>query len=79
MQSYSNSPLEILPLLHELGGHKVMSDKVQDYSGHPLIADADKCRKWFYLILSLVFLLAACLARQPQLYRIRKPKMTKRS
>jgi len=71
-QSYSNSPLEILPLLHELAGQKIEQDIVQSYSGHPLIADASSSKTWFYLVLPLLFLLAAYLAQQPQLFKNRK-------
>jgi len=58
-QSYSNSPEEILPLLHALAGHKVKSDKLKGYTGHPLITNADAFQWWFYLVLPLIFLFAA--------------------
>ena len=63
-QSYSNSPLEILPLLHELAGHKILPDPVRNYVGHPLVADARGSRWWFYLLLPLLFLFAAGLVRK---------------
>ena len=66
-RSYSNSTLEILPLLHALAGHKVKPDPVPNYTGHPLVADASSSKWWFYLLLPLLFLLAACLFRQTQL------------
>ena len=68
-QSYSNSPEEILPLLHKLAGQKVTQDKLQSYSGHPLIADASGSKVWFYLLLPLLFLLTAGLIQRPQLCR----------
>lgn len=66
-QSYSSSALEILPLLHALAGHKVKPDVIPGYTGHPLVADASGSKWWFYLLLPLMFLLAAYLFRQPQL------------
>jgi len=66
-QSYSNSTLEILPLLHALAGHEVTPDKVTNYNGHPLVADASWSKWWFYLLLPMVFALGACLVRQSQL------------
>lgn len=68
-QSYSNSPEEILPLLHKLAGQKVTRDKLQSYSGHPLVADASGSKVWFYLLLPLLFLLAAGLLQQPRFLR----------
>ena len=73
-QSYSNSPEEILPLLHKLAGQKVTRDKLQSYNGHPLIADASSSKIWFYLLLPLLFLLTAGLVQRPQLFRNTKPK-----
>ena len=65
-ESYSNSPEEILPLLHGLAGHKVSPDKMPEYAGHPLVADASGAGWWFYLLLPLLFLLGGCLGRRPQ-------------
>jgi hypothetical protein len=62
-QSYSNSTLEILPLLHALAGHKVKPDVIPSYTGHPLVADASNSKWWFYLLLPLMFLIAAYLFR----------------
>ncbi len=73
-QSYSNSPEEILPLLHKLAGQQVTRDKLQSYSGHPLIADASSSKIWFYLLLPLLFLLTAGLIQRLQLFRKSKPK-----
>jgi hypothetical protein len=73
-QSYSNSPLEILPLLHELAGQQVIPDRIQNQGGHPLLANADSSRWWFYLVLPLLFLLAACLVQQPQIFKQSAPK-----
>ncbi len=61
-QSYSNSPEEILPLLHNLAEQKVTPDKLQGYSGYPLIADAGGSKVIFYLFLPLLFLVAGILA-----------------
>ena len=66
-QSYSNSTFEILPLLHALAGHMVKPDVIPSYTGYPLVADASNSKWWFYLLLPLMFLLAACLFRQAQL------------
>jgi hypothetical protein len=63
-QSYSNSTFEILPLLHALAGHEVTPDKMANYNGHPLVADASWSKWWFYLLLPMMFVLGACLARQ---------------
>ncbi len=62
-QSYSNSILEILPLLHGLAGQKVEPDEMLGYGGHPLVADASWSRWWFYLFLPFLFLLAGRLSR----------------
>ena len=64
-KSYSNSTLEILPLLHALAGHKVIPDVVPSYTGHPLVADASNSNWWFYLLLPLIFLFGAYLFRKP--------------
>ena len=63
-QSYSNSPEEILPLLHSLAGHIVKSDKLPVYTGHPLATNANAFQWWFYLVLPLIFLFAARQARK---------------
>ena len=67
-QSYSNSTFEILPLLHALAGRTIKPDVIQDYTGHPLVVDASKSKWWFYLLLPLIFLLAACFFRQTPLF-----------
>ncbi len=63
-QSYSNSIQEILPLLHALAGQKVKPDKLPDYTGHPLVTDADNYKWWFYLGLPLIFFFATRRARK---------------
>ncbi len=68
-QSYSNSALEILPLIHGLANHKVAPDIIPDYTGHPLVADASNSKWWFYLLLPLMFLAAAYLFCKPQLLK----------
>jgi hypothetical protein len=50
-ESRSNSPREILPLLHELSGTSVTPAKEPDYRGYPLMADASGYGVWFYGIL----------------------------
>ncbi|BCL61928.1 hypothetical protein DGMP_26210 [Desulfomarina profundi] len=65
-QSYSNSPGEILPLLHALAAQKVTVAGVSQYRGHPLVEDAASARWWFYVVLPLFFLLAAWGIRRPQ-------------
>ena len=65
-QSYSNSPEEILPLLHALAGHKVNPDKTRIYTGHPLVADADYSKWWFYFLLPFIFMISGWLVRQPK-------------
>ena len=50
-ESRSNSPREILPLLHELSGTEVKPEKEPDYRGYPLVADAAGYGVWFYGIL----------------------------
>ncbi len=58
-QSYSNSSQEILPLLHKLAGQTVKPDDILKYSGHPLVTDIGNFQWWFYLVLPLLFLVAA--------------------
>jgi ABC-2 type transport system permease protein len=50
-ESRSNSPREILPIIYELSGTKVRSEKEPDYRGYPLVADATGYSVWFYGIL----------------------------
>jgi len=50
-ESRSNSPREILPLLHELSGTEVKPEKESDYRGYPVVADAAGYGVWFYGIL----------------------------
>jgi hypothetical protein len=67
-QSYSNSPSEILPLLHALAGKQVTPDPMPDYAGHPLVADASDSQWWFYVFLPLLFLSGGYLSRHSQLF-----------
>jgi len=55
-ESWSNSPREVLPILHALAGQTVTHSDEQRYPGYPLVTDADPYRIWFYLILPLIFL-----------------------
>lgn len=57
--SRSNSPREILPLLHELAGATVTPVDLPPYPGHPLVADARAAEAWFYGLLPALILLAA--------------------
>ena len=55
-ESRSNSPREILPLLHELSGSTVTPEKEPDYRGYPVVADAAGYGVWFYGILPALIL-----------------------
>ncbi|MDA1412032.1 ABC transporter permease subunit [Pseudomonas aeruginosa] len=55
--SRSNSPREILPLLHELAGVQVTPVETPPYPGHPLVADARPAELWFYALLPALILL----------------------
>ena len=61
VESRSNSPREILPLLHELAGVQVTPVDLPPYPGHPLVADARSAEIWFYGLLPILILLAAWL------------------
>lgn len=63
-ESRSNSPREILPLLHELSGTKVKPEKEPDYRGYPLVADATGYAAWFYGILPAFMLFSWWRVRQ---------------
>jgi len=56
-ESWSNSPGEVLPILHQLAGQTVTFSEVQQYPGYPVVTDAGSSNTWFYIILPLVFLL----------------------
>lgn len=58
-QSRSNSPREVLPLLHELAGVAVSPTAVAPYPGHPLVADSAWAQLWFYGALPLLTLAGA--------------------
>lgn len=58
-ESRSNSPREILPLLHELAGVQVTPVDLPPYPGHPRVADARPAEWWFYGLLPALILLAA--------------------
>ncbi|MER2600829.1 MAG: ABC transporter permease, partial [Candidatus Competibacter phosphatis] len=57
-ESRSNSPREILPLLHELAGAKVTPVDLPPYPGHPLVAGVRAAELWFYGLLPVAILLA---------------------
>src|SRR5215813_3428874 len=57
-ESRSNSPREILPLLHELSGTEVKPEKEPDYRGYPVVADAAGYGVWFYGILPVLVVLS---------------------
>lgn len=57
-ESRSNSPREILPLLHELAGVQVTPVELPPYPGYPRVADARSAEFWFYLLLPILILLA---------------------
>lgn len=56
-ESRSNSPREILPLLHDLSGAKVEPVEVTPYPGYPLVADPRLAEIWFYGTLPALILL----------------------
>lgn len=67
-ESRSNSPREILPLLHELAGAQVTPVEAAPYPGHPLVADARPAEIWFYALLpALIFLAGWRQARSARL------------
>ncbi len=55
-KSSSNSPREVLPLIHDLAGQLVTPDSLAQYPGYPLVADTDSraSRIWFYALLPLL-------------------------
>lgn len=55
-ESWSNSPREVLPILHSLAGQTVTRVEEHQYPGYPLVTDAGSYRIWFYLVLPLAFL-----------------------
>src|SRR5215468_733973 len=57
-ESRSNSPREILPLLHELSGTSVTPAKEPDYRGYPVVVDAAGYGVWFYGILPVLLVLS---------------------
>ncbi len=64
-ESRSNSPREILPLLHELAGVTVTPVELPAYPGHPLVADAKAADAWFYVLLPVLILLAGWVLARP--------------
>lgn len=64
-ESRSNSPREILPLLHELAGTRVSSVETRRYSGYPLVADVDAAAIWFYGLLPILLLFGAWRVARP--------------
>ncbi len=55
--SRSNSPREILPILHELAVVQVTPVDLPTYSGYPLVADTRAAEVWFYIFLPSLILL----------------------
>ena len=66
-QSYSNSQNEILPIIYNLAGVKIVAEPVSEYSGYPLVADATGSRWWFYVVLPLFFLCCGVYGRKGKL------------
>lgn len=64
-ESRSNSPREILPLLHELAGVRVTPVEIPVYPGYPLVADARAAEAWFYLLLPGLILFAGWALSRP--------------
>ena len=63
-QSYSNSQNEILPIIYQLAGIRVVPAPVPAYRGYPLVADARGSQWWFYFVLPLLFLGAGIYGRR---------------
>jgi hypothetical protein len=63
-ESRSNSPREILPILHELAGVTVQSQPMPTYRGYPLVADSVPIEWWFYGILPGLFSVAWWMTRR---------------
>ena len=63
-QSYSNSENEILPIIYQLAGIRVVPAPVPAYRGYPLVADARGSQWWFYFVLPLLFLGAGIYGRR---------------
>jgi hypothetical protein len=62
-ETRSNSPREILPLLHELSGARIQPDSAPIYTGYPLVADPRRTRWWFYFVLPTLIMLGGWYAR----------------
>lgn len=58
-ESRSNSPREVLPLLHELAGAHVEPAATSEYAGYPHVGDARPAAFWFYCVLPLLLLVCA--------------------
>lgn len=69
-QSRSNSPREILPLLHGLAGQRVTGATLAEYPGYPLVAASRGWGAWFYGALPGLFCLAWWWTRRPPRNRI---------
>ncbi len=55
-ESWSSSPGEVLPILHQLAGETVTFSEIQKYPGYPIVTDATPFNTWFYIILPMVYL-----------------------
>lgn len=64
-ETRSNSPREILPLLHELADAQVTPVDLPPYPGYPLIADVRTAETWFYVLLPVLILLTGWLLGRP--------------
>lgn len=58
-ESRSNSPREVLPLLHELAGAHVTPGATPVYAGYPHVGDARPAALWFYCVLPLLLVVCA--------------------
>ena len=66
-QGYSNSPEEVLPMIYRLAGIPAPTKKTGPaYPGYPLVASAQGCGLWFYLVWPLLFLGAGLRTRWKQ-------------
>jgi ABC-2 type transport system permease protein len=64
-ESRSNSPREILPLLHELAGTTVAPVDAAPYPGYPLVASTQAATVWFYGLLPAILLLLGWRSSRP--------------
>ncbi|MHB1376477.1 MAG: ABC transporter permease [Candidatus Humimicrobiaceae bacterium] len=57
-KSYSNSENEILQIIYNLTGKKVLAEKSNPYPGYPIIINTKSSAIWFYMCLPIFYILA---------------------